>query len=641
MSDSRISESQLSSTSIQHTKSVPNFKEYRLFEGSLTGTKTDFSSQCPNTTSKYSRYHSFPLSADTVKHRENATLRDAASAEFQCNTGVRAEEIKLLEGNKTFERQREKIGKLLRNNPQWNEKSGLDKDCDPAELKFFYIMANQLLIFAEQIPQCLLCTCSKSSIQRSHIFPQSLLDAYSDIHCTGFEEKGKLTIWDESMKGSNRRIAPSELSFPLFCKTCEDKASRQEGFLRDKYLEIMGSGVELNIVITRKDYDKLKRILALLLFRGALLNINIVEELLIPGYLDFFWETFIQLRNFCLEEDHDKCKDSPITNKLQLFLLPNTHFNPDNIEPTFLLDYQLRNPQYTSIALSEGTPFLYMKFDCFHCVLPFHGDVKDLTDSVTGEDSSTDVTIVPKNAINDFPKPLLHYNLFKVESLLYRITEYQYPKDTMASLQTFKMLWTNRKLKGYRYPVAQNIKCDPLILKKRAQDFSPLRDAKDALEELHKAEKEKSRDLSRLLCTKEEAYQVLTGVNKSLSEDINMLQNKLETLGQECKDLQLTILLRGGNDPTMNPTPVLPISQALTTSSEHTVNKIALGQVNLKPEQEAQATPKEQGMQAKPKQAMQATPSELGMPKPEQGTQSTPKEQATASKQEEAQFVYN
>jgi hypothetical protein len=385
-------------------------------------------------------------------------------------------------------------------------------------------LANQLLIFAEAIPQCLLCGCTKPKEIRSHIFPKCLLQQHGEIHSTGGH-----FIWDMSRKSSRTLMAASGLSFPLFCDTCEKEASKYEGFLRDTYLKIMAAGMEEDIELNDADYVDLKYILAVILFRGALQTINIIQEILIPGYLNDFFEIFVKLQKFCLKKT--RAQDLP----LKIFLLPNGNINPDNKEPTYLLDFELRNPQYTSIVTSEGIPFMYMKFDCFHCVLPFHPGAQPFhgIPIETGK-------ISPTKAMNDFPQSLLCYNLREAELLLYPFVELQLSSDICIAIQTSKEK-LNQAQKGYRYPAKtqrkpgtkKKTRQDAVHLLEQAKGFSPLRPRAHKLEKSLKAEEEKHRHTCRKLTGMEKVCKTLDEENKTLKVAYKTLLNKFEKLKTE------------------------------------------------------------------------------------------------------------
>lgn len=209
---------------------------------------------------------------------------------------------------------------------------------------------------------CPLCACAKQeNPPRSHIFPEALLRAFSKIHCnddTNF-------IWDWS-DGCER--GASSLSYPIFCQKCETAASNEERILKNVYLKYMSSKKE-QLCIPPKLSHQLRHILAILLFRGALLGIEFQQEL-----KKTFFQVLRELHSYCLENNFKNYKKFPISEKIHLFFLPNTYFSPHNITSTSTIDYQLRNPQFTSVVVDNGFVFLYTKFDCFHCVLPIKDD---------------------------------------------------------------------------------------------------------------------------------------------------------------------------------------------------------------------------------------------------------------------------
>lgn len=161
-------------------------------------------------------------------------------------------------------------------------------------LKNFYIQANQLLIFKRAIDVCSLCTRRKRKDDpRSHIFPEALLKLYSAIHCRS-DKQFIYDISDGEKKGARG------LSFPLFCDGCEVNASEEERLLKTVYLQVLGS--ESSIEIEEKHVHILKHVLAILMFRGTLLGVNFLEEMLHDYYAEFC-NTFIELRDYCCENN--------------------------------------------------------------------------------------------------------------------------------------------------------------------------------------------------------------------------------------------------------------------------------------------------------------------------------------------------
>ena len=78
------------------------------------------------------------------------------------------------------------------------------------------------------------------------------------------------------------------------------------------------------------------------------MGVNFWEELMRIPYQNFF-EVLSQLRDYCLESNIEEYKQQSFANKIHLFLLPNAKFNPKNQQPTYILDFQLRNPQFTTV----------------------------------------------------------------------------------------------------------------------------------------------------------------------------------------------------------------------------------------------------------------------------------------------------
>ena len=147
-----------------------------------------------------------------------------------------------------------------------------EMSCLLEKQKKYYFLENQLLLFYEKSDKsnktstvCPLCKRYCKKKMKSHIFPNSLWREYSNIHCNGDED----FIYDLST-GEKKRS--KGLTYPLLCGICETKASREEPFLRDVYLQIMGLDQDKQLCIKADDADKLKHILAILLFRGIMVG---------------------------------------------------------------------------------------------------------------------------------------------------------------------------------------------------------------------------------------------------------------------------------------------------------------------------------------------------------------------------------
>lgn len=362
----------------------------------------------------------------------------------------------------------------------WREDQGflIDNPFTYEKQKNFYIQANQLFIFGRTIGICPLCTRQKKKKgePRSHIFPRALLELYAAIHCKG---DGQF-IYD--LSDGKPRGAPG-LSFPLFCDSCENNGSKEEGLLKDVYLQILGSeSARFPITVVR--VNKLKHILAILMFRGILLGVNFLKEVLNAYFTDFY-EVFIQLRDYCYETECEFYKNKEISNRIYLSLLPNSHFTKYNFDPSYILDLQLRNPEFTSVVVIKGAVFLYTKFDCFHCTLPItptHN--KSLRGSSCFDLSFKDLYDFPNQrlGVQIFPQLLLDYNLSKIEKLAYHLFLFNNSAFMTCKciVQRFKMReWEPFPL-GDNYSIEveksdgfelQSLKKDELMQK--AQDNSP------------------------------------------------------------------------------------------------------------------------------------------------------------------------
>jgi hypothetical protein len=281
-------------------------------------------------------------------------------------------------------------------------------------LKNFHIQANQLFIFGRVIDYCPLCfTVKGEHAARSHIFPETLLRAYKAIHCGDAGE----FILDSS---DGKILGAHALTFPLFCNTCEGNASNEENLLKSVYLQIQSSVTRLRI----KDIHKFKHVLAILMFRGILLGVNFLEEITRYYFHDFL-ETFMELQEYCRESDVQVYKEKAISKRIHLSLVRNVPFNPNNIDPCYILDLQLRNPEFTSVVVLENAVFFYTKFDCFHCTLPISPkDIISLNEKSCFKCPMIDnfyLLPAPREAVDAFPKLLLDVSLSKMMGLSYSL----------------------------------------------------------------------------------------------------------------------------------------------------------------------------------------------------------------------------
>jgi hypothetical protein len=286
----------------------------------------------------------------------------------------------------------------------------------PEKLKQFYILANQLLISERAFEICSMCFIRKEEYKpKSHIFPRSLLKLYADIHCKG----DTTAIYDMS---GGKAMGSAMLKFPLFCDECEGNASNEESLLAKLYLNIQASESDLEIEL--EDAHVMKHILATLMFRGILLGVNFIEEM--PhSYFSELYDTFIKLWDYCHEKNREKYEKKEIAKRIHLSLLPNSHFTKGNSDPFYILDLQLRNPEFTSIVVSKDGVFLYSKFDCFHCTLPISPSKIDSLKkaSVFSSNYTESSQLLPSKTggAHLFPQVLLDYNLSQMETLAYHL----------------------------------------------------------------------------------------------------------------------------------------------------------------------------------------------------------------------------
>lgn len=298
----------------------------------------------------------------------------------------------------------EKLGQFLAKNSLWQENQNLSTEYTIS----FYIQANQLILFGRECDACLLCTChiSEEGRPKSHIFPQALLKVYTKIHCHN-DPQFIYNLSDGEVLGAHG------LSFPLFCKTCEKNASVEEELLKKVYLQVQSLDFEEQLSFeNEKLIHQLKHILAILMFRGILLGINFLSD--IPKHhSDMFYKTFFELRDYCFETVCEVYMEKEISKRIHLSLLPNASFKKYNNDPSYILDWQLRNPEFTSLVEVKGELYLYTKFDCFHCTLSIDPD-----DIPALKDGCCFCFYYYPNETNDsFPELLLNINLSRIETL--------------------------------------------------------------------------------------------------------------------------------------------------------------------------------------------------------------------------------
>lgn len=282
----------------------------------------------------------------------------------------------------------------------------------------FYCIANQLYRQNKHTNVCPLCMEHKRSLHsnnvhpKSHIFPKSLLKEYRAIHCAVSDPE---FIYDQY---KNKQVSGKLLSYPLFCHKCESAASSEESLLRDLYLQIMSANSSQCLKFELKDAEKLKHILAIILFRGLLVGINFNEEKR-NSYFKELMETLNQLRSFCCMTDPMGYKQSPMLKQLKIFVLPNCQYS--NIYPLYILDLQLRNPLFTTVIKQKNSKgvYLYTKFDCFHCLLPLDCNCEESLDKYSFLSKTYGEYYVLHCGRKSLPPLLIDYNLQQIEHLIH------------------------------------------------------------------------------------------------------------------------------------------------------------------------------------------------------------------------------
>ena len=247
--------------------------------------------------------------------------------------------------------------------------------------------ANKLYRLGEKCPVCPMCLKMKSEVKQqqkggkkkaveekqqksskqkktqrsgghrhSHVIPECILHNYWMMH-SSYEQTDY--IFDFSR---NERLAAGSLTYQLLCGNCEDHYSVSENYLLSLYIYIAGKP-DVNFVFPHKtgeDTSWLRYILANIVFRGILVNVDLYDEC--------FKEQEVISKIYSLWEFCAGKSSSPPN--LKVFLLPNKPFNEQVNDFMYPFEMLIRMPRCTELVKqSEGT-FFYTKFDCFHIVFP-------------------------------------------------------------------------------------------------------------------------------------------------------------------------------------------------------------------------------------------------------------------------------
>ena len=325
-------------------------------------------------------------------------------------------EIKLIEGKNDKKEQKIKyiLNKHLRN-PEFDK-------------KIYFCIATRLFRMGTNTSLCAICLDQKEKEERRlkgnarehpmcHVFPRSLLDVYKQIHCPHHPDE---FIYNSYSEDDNKFVSIHKLAFPLFCQVCDNDASEEENFLKTKYTDIMEAGGKC-LSITREDSEKLKHVLALIMFRGILLGIDFLEENDLR-----FYRIFEDLRQYVSQfsKDYSDYQKHQISKDFHIFILPNVCFNSENRLSTYIIDLQLHNPQFTTVVKADnGSKYLYMKFDIFHCVLAIEtSSSPDVLQKSCFHANETSYSIpIGNEGIQLLPEFLMTYNMNRVKVLAWQL----------------------------------------------------------------------------------------------------------------------------------------------------------------------------------------------------------------------------
>ena len=159
----------------------------------------------------------------------------------------------------------------------WKEDSGFQTDCNVSQVLFFLI-ANQVYCIGGNCDICPLCGIKKNYRQNnedegdpnSHIFPESLLETYRQVHCDGIRN----FIWDMAR---SEKYGARKLAVKLLCHKCESAASHAERKLRDLYVCILSH--PNNRIEVPNEREWLSFVFTNIMFRGLIINVNLMNEI--------------------------------------------------------------------------------------------------------------------------------------------------------------------------------------------------------------------------------------------------------------------------------------------------------------------------------------------------------------------------
>ena len=213
-------------------------------------------------------------------------------------------------------------------------------------------------------PQCFEVK-DKRSIRLSHIIPKSMLETFRLIHVPvqQFENQQEdIRILINFSKWS--KFPPDKATASLLCNQCEVNSSINEGDLKGVYLSVISNPDALTCQIKGMKYRDLHHILAQILFRGLLVNIDI------DGYNGSWFMDEEFCAKFTLLWNYSRNVNFQNPPDIRLFLLPNKAYDAETTFSLFSMERILRSPHYTELVSDKAGLYLYLKIDCFHIVLP-------------------------------------------------------------------------------------------------------------------------------------------------------------------------------------------------------------------------------------------------------------------------------
>jgi len=318
----------------------------------------------------------------------------------------------------------------------WDESKGFLTDIPDCKV-FFLLIVNLLYRVGGKCDICPLCGIKKKYRQNkegeqdpdSHIIPGSCLVVYRDVQ----EGEGNFICNLSLLKVHGAK----KLTFKLLCHKCESFASHAEQKLRDLYLIILSRPNERIEVPNESEW--LTFIFGTIMFRGLLVtgNVDLMNEIRNRRFGSI--RALLDLREYCREPQI--VKPPP----LYLSILPCGPFHPKLRDLTRIVDIQLRNPEFVSLIDDDLEGALYIKFDSFHCSLPFD-------DHSMGSINLSDKgkKIIPSEAERKrlFPELLLKRNFNEIPQLLKEIALLQ-PDfyDCKVFIRTLPSIFDQRTLK--------------------------------------------------------------------------------------------------------------------------------------------------------------------------------------------------